>query len=57
MENLTLEELRLLHGGMASIWWDTPDTDQPMKDKIYDLTQKIKQAIADKEFEEKRLQF
>lgn len=53
MENLTLEELKLLERGVVSLWWEVQDGDQPQKDSIYDLGQKIKQAIADREFEEK----
>lgn len=57
MDNLTLEELKLLERGMVSLWWEVQDGDQPQKDAIYDIGQKIKQAIADREFEEKRLKF
>lgn len=53
MENLTIDELRLLLEWYRVMYSYTahsyPDD--------YALVDKIKQAIADKEFDEKRLQF
>jgi len=53
MENLTLEELELLENWYYCMYSYTAVWDE--KDRA--LLEKIKQAIKDKEFEEKRLQF
>jgi hypothetical protein len=43
--------------GMISLWFGTSEYRDDTKDKIKSIIDKIDQAIADKEFEEKRLQF